>query len=178
MYQSLSHSNSQKISAVFFFAVSAIVTVALLSPSAFAEIYPRKQPQLLRQAERALERNQPESALRLAAAQRARGTRASFVSDLAGLECRAFLHMKDALAAKTACLEAISTEIGIEKWRHLNNLGVAELQLGNYEAAEAAFARAGRFSQGTRTARRNLAIVRKAIATLDADAQEALATTR
>lgn len=174
----MQHSLSQKVSTVFFFAVVSLVSVALLSPSAVAEIYPSKQPQLLRQAERALERSKPESALRLTAAQRERGTRASFAADLEGLECRAFLKMKDALAAKTACLAAISAEVGIEKWRHLNNLGVAELQLGNYEAAEAAFAQAARFSQGTHIARRNLSLVRQAIATTDAGTQEALAATR
>ncbi len=79
-----------------------------------------------------------------------------------GLACRAHLATGDASAARSACARAIESHDVRGNWRHYNNLGIAEFQLGNTAAAVQALETAVLQSGTVATPRKNLAAVRGA----------------
>ncbi|MEM1111492.1 MAG: tetratricopeptide repeat protein [Pseudomonadota bacterium] len=134
------------------------LSVGIGASSAYAndDTYASFEPGFLRQAERALVRDDPERALQLVGENLVRDLRTTHRADAHGLACRAHLALENSEGARTSCMDALEIERGRTRWRYLNNLGVAEMRLGNQEAAIKAFEEAVLTSGSARTPRRNL----------------------
>jgi tetratricopeptide (TPR) repeat protein len=154
MHRSLKHllSNSLLAGAV------ALGVGGLAAPTQ-ADSFSHYEPAFLRQADRALWHDDAERALEIIAANQDRQFKRHDRAEAYGLICRAQLKRDDAIAAREACLAALDLSQSRDSWRFLNNLGVAELTLGNYEAAEEAFARAAALSGWSAAPRRNLQLI-------------------
>ena len=135
--------------------VLAIGSVSVL-PSAQADAYRPYEPSFLRQAERALSAHQPERALEILTTHRDGTLKNRHRASVYGISCRANLELDRPEAAKRDCETALTLERSRANWGFFNNLGVAELSLGNLEAAEAAFTNAAVRSGYAREPRKNL----------------------
>lgn len=140
----------------FGFSAGALLGVTLTSSLAIADSLAQYEPGFLRQAERALNRGAPERALKIVQANQDRELKRHHRADAHGLVCRAQLQLDAPVQARTACLAALNTDQGTSNWRFLNNLGVAEMSLGNYDAAKTAFIRAASIGKWERAPRKNL----------------------
>ncbi len=154
MHRSLSQSFN-----TLLLAGATALGARLFTPEAVADSYSSYEPGFLHQAERALRRNDPAHALGILEANSERDLKNRHRAEAEGLNCRAHLAMGDAIEAREACQAAIDLDKSRSSWRYFNNLGAAELTLGNLDAAETAFSRAAMISAWVATPRRNLALV-------------------
>lgn len=150
---------SQRFAAMLL-AGSTALGASLFAPAALAGSYDAFEPGFLRQAERALRRGEPARALEVLA-RREQGLKSRQEAEALGMSCRARLQLEELRAARRDCRAAVELDQSRASWRFLNNLGVAELGLGNFGAAEAAFAEAAALSGSVRTPRKNLHIVQQ-----------------
>ena len=141
------------------FAGSAALAATLTPTTTLAESIAGYETGFLRQADRALARNQPDRALAIVADGLERNLKQPHRADAHGLACRAHLRMDQPARARGECRAAIELDRGPSSWRYLNNLGVAELELGDYSAAEAALSRAVAIANHEKTPRRNLRLL-------------------
>ncbi|MFK7831006.1 MAG: hypothetical protein AB8B57_14600 [Congregibacter sp.] len=167
-----------KTFSTFVFTAGATLGVALTSSPVIADSLTQYEPGFLRQAERALSRGAPQRALDLVEANRDRQLKRQHRAEAHGLVCRAQLKMRAPVEARTACLAAIAAEQGKSNWRFLNNLGVAEMSLGNYDAAEIAFTRAATIGAWNRAPRKNLGTLDSLRAARDDTADEQISMVR
>lgn len=133
---------------------------ALLAPlPANADGLLQYEPGFIRQAERALKRGAPERALVLIEANLNEDLKPRHQTHALNLACTAHLQLESPVEAREACIAAQEAQPGKAGWRSLNNLGVAEMRLGNYHAAETALTRAATVSRWERAPRRNLSVL-------------------
>lgn len=154
----MQRSLKQLLPTALIFGITALGSGAASSVHA-AESYGYFQPSFLTQADRAMRRGQPANALAVLSENTQRRLKTRHRADALGIACRAHLALNDMVEARQACQSAADTLRNRSAWRHYNNLGVAELHLGNYEGAEAAFIRAASLSGWASTPRKNLSLV-------------------
>lgn len=130
------------------------------SSSASADIASFYEPAFLRVAEQALERDLAEDAIDIIERNMSSATKRYQRAEAEGIACRAHLTVGSPEDARDACLRALDIEEQPTRWRFLNNLGVAELQLGNLDAAEDAFVQAKMLNRSEKSIKKNLEIVR------------------
>ncbi|MFT7288098.1 MAG: tetratricopeptide (TPR) repeat protein [Halieaceae bacterium] len=153
------HSLKQLIRSAVFLGIATVAT-GIAVPSASADSIGPFEPSFIKQADRALWRSEPARALEILRGGSTQELKNRYVAEILGLECRAYLQLDEPLEAREACLAAIAKQHNRGNWRYYNNLGVAELHLGNYQAAEQAFTRAA--SLGWVSApRKNLSLVKE-----------------
>ena len=141
----------------FFVATVAVaVAVSLASTPGLADSLDSYRPGFLKQAERALHNGHAQEALTIVARKGPEGVKTRQWAEAQGLVCRAHLALNENSAALKACTTAASLIRDRSSWRFVNNLGVAQLRLGNHEAAATAFTRAAVLSGWSRTPRKNL----------------------
>jgi tetratricopeptide (TPR) repeat protein len=136
-------------------AVASLSALAASAPSQ-ADATAAYEPGFLRQAERALRRGSPERALLIVEAHSTKQLRNRHRAEAEGINCRAYLAMGAPEEARSACASAITLDPSRGNWRFLNNLGVAEVHLGNLSEAEDAFRAAATRSGYSYEPRRNL----------------------
>lgn len=135
---------------------------ALFAPVTSADNFALYEPGVLRQAERALKRGAPQRAVEILEKGAGRLVKNRHRAEAGGLACRAHLALGEPVEAREACLTAVELDPSRGSWRYLNNLGAAELALGNYDAAEIALSRAASNSGWARAPRKNLAVLARA----------------
>lgn len=140
-------------------SAAAVLAATPLSTPAHADSFAQYEPGFIRQANRALARNDAPQALKILDANRDRDVKRQHRAEALGIACRAHLKLDDATSAKEACESATAISGGRSSWRHHNNLGVAELTLGNYTAAEQAFVTAATLNAWAKAPRQNLGLV-------------------
>lgn len=142
-------------------ALALFLAAGFLSniPMASADAAMHYEPSFLRQADRALLRGDPNRALEIVEAHRDDQLRGRYRASALGLACRANLALYRHEAAKSACVAAIQLDTSRKNWRYFNNLGVAELGLGNRSAAHDAFLQAASRSGYAREPRINLSLI-------------------
>lgn len=162
------------------FALAMFLLAGALSnvPGARAEANMHYEPSFLRQAERALSGNRPERALQILAAHREDNLKIRHRAAASGVECRAQLALYRHAEAKEACLTAMEVDTSRRNWRYFNNLGVAELGLGDLNAAREAFLRAAARSGYAKEPRVNLGVIDSMNHDQNAVATEQVATNR
>lgn len=145
------------------FAVTALAAVAGLtgSPSALADLSSHYTPGFLRHAERAMQRGAPERALAIIAPRLEGSLKEHDRAEAHGIVCQAQLRLGSLEEARQACITALDLDGTRSNWRFLNNLGVAEMQLGNFSEAEQAFSLAATRSGYASTPQKNLSLLRK-----------------
>ncbi len=143
------------------FALGLFLAVGVLTniPSALADANAYHEPSFLRQAERALAANRPERALGIIEAHRGTQVKPRYQAAVYGAECRANLELYRHAEAKEACSTALDLDSSRRNWRYFNNLGVAELGLGDVAAAHNAFSNAAARSGYAREPRLNLKVL-------------------
>jgi tetratricopeptide (TPR) repeat protein len=78
-----------------------------------------------------------------------------------GIRCEAHLALNEPEDARKACTAAIRTGERLHAWSYYNNLGVAELQLGNLAEAEKHLRRAAELDGWSWGPRQNLELLRQ-----------------
>ena len=172
----MQRSLSQLLSACVLAGATAVGT-SLFSAAAFADSFTVYQPSFLRQADRALSRGEPARALDIINSNTERRLKSQHQAEALSISCRAHLAMDNPVDAREACEDALALDGSQDSWRYLNNLGVAELTLGNYDAAEHAFTRAATISRNEGTARHNLNLLEQLRAEREAASGERVANT-
>ncbi|GEM_PF-4456094 len=160
----------RSLSSLFYacvFAGSAAIAATLDAAPVAAETMTTYEPSFLRQADRALRRGNAERALSVVESNLQRELKDTHRADAHGIACRAHLEMNAPDLARTECQSAMALDSSRSRWRYLNNLGVAELELGDYDAAEQAFSNAAALSGPAATPRRNLQVLHELRETRD-----------
>ncbi len=143
-------------------ALAALAGVAsLASQPVLADLSSHYAPGFLRHAERAMQRGAPERALAIIAPRLEGSLKSHDRAEAQGIVCRAKLELGSLEEARQACISALDLDGTRSNWRFLNNLGVAEMQLGNFPEAEQAFSLAAARSGYASVPRKNLNLLRK-----------------
>lgn len=137
----------------------AIASTVLMSMAAHADVLNHYQPKSLARAEKALERGNPDLALKLLHHQRAIVGADKFLARSQALTCLAYFQKADYAAAEPACNVAVEQGSQAQLWRYLNNRGAVRLGLERYSDAEADFRRSALLNPASQAARRNLQLV-------------------
>lgn len=138
-----------------------IVAVVISMPTSAASVSDHYQPGFMLKAERALQRGRAQQALDVLAAAQQSIAGSRYEAKAMGIRCEAYLAMGQAEAAREQCQGAIERSSSLHSWSYHNNLGVAEMQLGNLEAAEQHFHRAAVLDGWSYGPRKNLELVRE-----------------
>src|SRR6056297_281511 len=135
----------------------AAVTTLLWNARANADAIEHYQPNLLTQAERALERGRPDNALGLLEGRVEGFRRPAHQAQAHAVVCRAWYEKGEYHKAERACDAAVQLDGAALAWSHLNNRGVMRLLLGRVDEALADFHAAASKNPQAWSVRRNLA---------------------
>ncbi len=124
-------------------------------------------PTVLVQAQRAVEKGNPEHALDLLAGRIEALRAADHQAQAHALVCQARYQQQDYVSAEKSCDIAVNT--GRPSWSHVNNRGVMRFMLGRYDEAltdfrHAASIRVSASLQQSRSIRRNVAAAERRLA--------------
>ena len=141
----------------------ALASTVCMSTNAHADALSHYEPQTFAMAEKALERGNPDRALKLLHSQRAMLSHNKHVGRTEALVCRAQFEKRDFAAAEHACNVAVQRGRHQDMWSHLNNRGAVRLILGRYDEALADFRKATRLNPDSRDARQNYQLARRIV---------------
>lgn len=145
-------------------ALSFLLLVAafILWPTyAKADVHSHYQPNVLVQAERALDRGKPDLTLQLLQQRSSQLASASMRAQAHALVCKAHFKKRNIVAAERACDEAVKNGNEVANWSDLNNRGVMRLLLGKLEKAQKDFQKALVANSSSRAVRRNLNLLKR-----------------